>query len=62
MKKLKDLRAWCVTYQEETVVKQRDAQRTGNPHIATREAGTALALIHVIAEIDKALTPKEKTK
>lgn len=60
MKKLKDLRAWCVKQQEETVAKQRDAQRTGNPHIATREAGAAYALILVITEIDKILSPKVK--
>lgn len=60
MKKLKDLRAWCVKQQEETVTKQRDAQRTGNPHIATREAGAAFAFILVLSEIDKALQPKVK--
>lgn len=62
MKKLKDLRAWIITQQEETVARQRDSQRTGNPHLATREAGAAQAYIRVIEQIDKALKPKEKIK
>lgn len=62
MKKLQLLRAWIVLQQQETVVRQRDSQRTGNPHLATREAGAAQAYIRVIEQIDKALVKKEKVK
>lgn len=62
MKKLKDLRAWVQVQQEESVKQQREAQRTGNPHLSTRATGTSMAFLLVMAEIDRLLVKKEKVK
>lgn len=60
MKKLKLLLANIAAKLEETVNLQREAQRTGNPHLVTKYAGQAAAYIHVIAQINALLAPKEK--
>ena len=58
MKKLKQLLSWLLIQQAEVAQNQRESQRTGNPHLATKYAGMSLAYLETIKSVQTLL---EKT-